>query len=220
MEDNHSKEPWLEDPASLPNNRCAVEATFLRMEKHLAKEPVWKAAYSTQVQDRRAAVKWSQNTITKWGGPVWYVTNLIVPNPYSVTTLLSLIWNSSQRFRGVSMNDLLLKVINFLNQICAVLLRFRSGVLGDIKKIYDSLWLEDREMHLPLMRLCGWRAKWICGHKGQYWRQASRVCVKLPICHPLFSLRKSAEYSSMTAMLMTFSGPTMTFTSWSLLWQR
>lgn len=33
----------------------------------------------------------------------------------------------------------------------AVLLRFRGGVhavLGDIKKMYNSVWLEEREMHL------------------------------------------------------------------------
>ncbi len=40
---------------------------------------------------------------------------------------------------------------DFLNQIPAVLLRFRSGVyaaLGNIKKMYNSVWLEDREVHL------------------------------------------------------------------------
>lgn len=160
-EDNHSKEPhwhakypWLEDPASLPDNWSAVKATFLRMERQLAKEPEWKAAYSAQVQDmldRGAAVKLSKDTIANWSGPVWYVSHLIAPNPHSVTTPVRLVWNSSQRFRGVSMNDLLVKGPDFLNQIRAVLLRFRSGVyaaLGDIKKMYNSVWLEDLEMHL------------------------------------------------------------------------
>lgn len=57
-DDSHSKElhwharyPWLEDPASLPNNKRTVEATFLRMEKQLAKEPEWKVAYAAQVHD-------------------------------------------------------------------------------------------------------------------------------------------------------------------------
>lgn len=43
---HHSKEqhwdtryPWLEDPASLPNNKKAVEATFFRTEKKFSKEP-------------------------------------------------------------------------------------------------------------------------------------------------------------------------------------
>ncbi|XP_038145083.1 uncharacterized protein LOC119786070 [Cyprinodon tularosa] len=49
------------------------------------------------------------------------------------------------------MNDLLLKGPDVLNPIRAVLLRFRRGVyaaLGDIKKMYNSVWLEEREMHL------------------------------------------------------------------------
>lgn len=35
---------------------------------------------------------------------------------------------SSQTFRGVSLNNLLMKGPDVLNQICAVLLRFRDGV--------------------------------------------------------------------------------------------
>lgn len=160
-EDGHSKEPhwharypWLQDPASLPNNRRTVEATFLRTERQLAKEPEWKAAYTAQVHDmvnRGSAIKLSMDSVISWTGPVWYVSHLIAPNSHSVTTSVRLVWNSSQRFRGVSLNDLLIKGPDVLNQICAVLLRFRSRVhaaLEDIKMMYNSVWLEDREVHL------------------------------------------------------------------------
>lgn len=80
MSDDHSKEPhwhakypWLEDPASLPNNRGAVEAIYLRMEKQLAKAPEWKSAYKAQVHDmvnRGAAIKLTKEQITTWKGPV------------------------------------------------------------------------------------------------------------------------------------------------------
>lgn len=161
MEDSHSKEPhwhttypWLEDPGSLTNNRTAVEATFLRTERQLSREPQWKGAYAAQVHDmasRKAAVKLSREIIINCNGPVWYVSHLIAPNPQSVTTPVRPVWNSSQKFRGVSMNDLLMKGPDVLNQIRAVLLRFRSGVyaaLGDIKKMYNSVWLEEQEVHL------------------------------------------------------------------------
>lgn len=48
------------------------------------------------------------------------------------------------------MNDILLKGPDVLNPSIAVLLRSREGVhaaLGDIKKMYNSVWLEQREMH-------------------------------------------------------------------------
>ena len=49
------------------------------------------------------------------------------------------------------MNDILLKGPDVLNPIRAALLRYRRGVyaaLGDIRKMYNSVWLEEREMHL------------------------------------------------------------------------
>lgn len=143
-----TKYPWIEDPISLPNNRTAVEATFLRTEKQLKREPDWQAAYKAQVHEmveRGAAKKLTKEIKDSWTGPVWYVSHLVAPNPHSVTTPVRLVWNSSQRFKGFSMNDLLLKGLDVLNPIRGVLLRFRRGVhaaLGDIRKMYNSVWLE------------------------------------------------------------------------------
>ena len=90
----HAKYPWVEDPATLPNNRRAVEATFLRTERQLAKEPKWKAAHKAQVHEmveRNAAVKLSKKELASWPGPVWYISHLIAPNPHSVTTPVRLV---------------------------------------------------------------------------------------------------------------------------------
>ena len=150
----HAKYPWAGDPTSLPNNRNAVQATFLRTEKQLAKEPEWKNAYASQVHDmvqRKAAVKLPKEVLEDWTGSVWYISHLVAPNPHSVSTPVRLVWNSSQKFRGLSLNDLLIKGPDVLNPIRAVLLRFRAGVfaaLGDIRKMYNSVWLEDEEVHL------------------------------------------------------------------------
>lgn len=150
----HANYPWTEDPSSLPNNRKAVEATFLRTEKQLAKDPELKMAYSSQVHDmvnRKAAIKLSKELMQSWTGPVWYISHLIAPNPHSVSTPVRLVWNSSQRYKGLSLNDVLIKGPDVLNSIRAVLLRFRAGefaALGDIRKMYNSIWLEEREVHL------------------------------------------------------------------------
>ncbi|XP_060768409.1 uncharacterized protein LOC132875561 isoform X2 [Neoarius graeffei] len=150
----HAKYPWKEDPASLPNNKKAVEATFRRTERQLAKEPEWKVAYASQVHEmvsRRAAVKLSKEVLQSWTGPVWYISHLIAPNPHSVSTPVRLVWNSSQKYSGLSLNDILIKGPDVLNPIRGVLLRFRTGVfaaLGDIRKMYNSVWLEEREVHL------------------------------------------------------------------------
>ncbi|XP_073797048.1 uncharacterized protein [Danio rerio] len=149
-----TKYPWIQDPATLPYNRSGVEAAFLRTEKQLKKVPEWQDIYAAQVHDmlkRGAATKLTKQVIEEWKGPVWYVSHLVAPNPHSTTTPVRLVWNSSQKFKGLSMNDLLLKGPDVLNPIRAVLLRFRKGVfaaLGDIKKMYNSVWLEEREVHL------------------------------------------------------------------------
>ncbi|KAK7889795.1 hypothetical protein WMY93_025355 [Mugilogobius chulae] len=150
----HSKYPWKENPATMPNNKRAVEATFLRTERQLSKEPDWKSAYATQVHEmvnRRAAMKLPLEALKSWTGPVWYISHLIAPNPHSVSTPVRLVWNSSQKYKGLSLNDMLIKGPDVLNPIRAVLLRFRAGVyaaLGDIRKMYNSVWLEDQEVHL------------------------------------------------------------------------
>lgn len=139
----HAKYPWTEDPASLPYNRRAVEATFLRTERQLTKEPEWEVAYGTQVHEmvqRKAAIKLQREVLESWTGPVWYISHLIAPNPHSVITPVSLVWNSSQKFRGQSLKYLLIKGPDVLNNIRAVLLRFREGFfasLSDIKMMYN-----------------------------------------------------------------------------------
>lgn len=67
--------------------------------------------------ERGAAVKLTTEMIDGWRGPVWYVSHMVAPNPHSVTTPARRVWNSSQQFRGVSMNDLLLKGPDVVNPI-------------------------------------------------------------------------------------------------------
>lgn len=146
--------PWKGDPATLPDNRRAVEATFRNTEKRLEREPEWKAAYREQIHEmvsRGAAAKLTNEEIDSWKGPKWYISHLVAPNPHSTTTPVRIVWNSSQEFRGASLNDLLHKGPDVLNPIRGVLLRFRSGLyaaLGDVKKMYNSVWLKDKEVQL------------------------------------------------------------------------
>ncbi|KAJ8412280.1 hypothetical protein AAFF_G00145470 [Aldrovandia affinis] len=77
--------PWTEDPASLPINREAVMATFLRTEKRLLKQPEWRTACGEQVHEMSCAP-----AVSDW----------------------------------------------------------EHAALGDITKMYNSVWLKDRERHL------------------------------------------------------------------------
>ena len=111
---------------------------------------IWRA-------DPRDGIKRSSHqaapldTIEGWKGPIWYISHLVAPNPHSSSTPVRIVWNSSQEFKGMSLNNLLHKGPDVLNQIRGVLLRFRSrlyAALGDVKKMYNSVWLKDEEVHL------------------------------------------------------------------------
>lgn len=146
--------PWKANLAILPNNRQAVEATFWSTEARLAKEPLWKAPYGEQIHDmvtRGAAIRFTREQIEDWNGPVWYISHLVAPNHHSSSTPVRIVWNSSQEFKGISLNNLLHKGPDVLNPIQGVLLRFRSrlyAALGDVKKMYNSVWLKDEEVHV------------------------------------------------------------------------
>ena len=146
--------PWRVDLSTLPDNRQAVEATFRNTERRLEREPAWKASYKEQIHEmvsRGAATKLTKEEISSWKGPKWYISHLVAPNPHSSSTPVRIVWNSSQEFRGISLNNLLHKGPDVLNSIRGVLLRFRSGLhaaLGDVKKMYNSVWLKDAEVHL------------------------------------------------------------------------
>lgn len=124
------------------------------------------------------------------------MSQLIAPKPHSVMTLVRLVWNSSERFRGISMHDLLMKGPDVLNQICAVLLRFRGGTqaaLGDIKKMQNSVWLKEIEVHLHHFLWCGSEDQEI----GEY--VITRVNTDKPAgCIAQLAMREMANLPSFT----------------------
>lgn len=181
--------PWVANPAVLPDNHQAVEATFRKTEARLAKEPAWKAAYREQIHEmvsRGAAVELTKQEIQNWNRPVWYISHLVTPNSHSSSTPVRIVWNSSQVFKGISLNNLH-KGPDVLNPIRGVFVRFRNGLyaaLGDVKKMYNSMWLKDEEVHLYcFLRRDNPEEKnqRVCGCQSQPMRQASWiVLLRLP----------------------------------------
>lgn len=74
---------------------------------------------------------------------------LVAPNPQSVTIPVHLVWNSS-RVQGDEYELISTQRMIFYSIQLELLLRFRKVhvVLGNIKKIYNSVWLEEREVQL------------------------------------------------------------------------
>ena len=100
---------------------------------------------------RDVARKLSHMEINDWKGPVFYLSHLAVEQPKSLTTPVRIVFNSSQLFRGVSLNSILAKgPDSFKNNLLGMLLRFRKEqvvLIGDIPKMYNSVHLDVLEQH-------------------------------------------------------------------------
>ena len=161
--DGHSEQPhwdarypYLINPNQLPaeENYRAVKAVLFSTLRRLDRDESWRTIYEGQIfemLERGAARKLSESEINSWTGPVWYIAHQIAPNPMSKTMPCRIVWNSSQPVNGYSLNGILAKGPDVLTPIRCVLLRFREGLygfLGDISKMYNSVFLEEKEVHL------------------------------------------------------------------------
>ena len=146
--------PWLVDPSQLPNNYQAAFATLRSTEKRLQADESWKQKYSEQIKDmadRGVARKLTKEEVSSWKGPVFYLSHLAVENPKSTSTPVRIVFNSSQPYKGMSLNSCLAKgPDSYRTNLLGVLLRFREEpvvLIGDIRKMYNSVYLEMLEQH-------------------------------------------------------------------------
>lgn len=147
--------PWLVDPSTLPDNYSAVLATLRNTEKVLRKKgDEWAEVYEEQMKDmliRGVARKLTEEEIQAWKGPVFYISHLAVTNPKSASTPVRLVFNSSQKCSGISLNDALAKGPDcYLNNLLGVLLRWREGaavLVGDIRKMFHTVRITEQEQH-------------------------------------------------------------------------
>ena len=71
----------------------------------------------------------NENEKKNWTGLVFYISTHKVFKDDSLSTPVRLIVNPSLKFNGRSLNDLLKKGPNTLNDLCSILLRFRAHIV-------------------------------------------------------------------------------------------
>ena len=102
--------------------------------------------------ERGVFIKVSEQEMASYEGPVNYISivKAFKPGPHS-TTPLRLCMNSSMKFKGISLNDTMMKGPAALNNILSVTLGFRShqvAIVKDISKFYQSILVGPRDQHL------------------------------------------------------------------------
>ena len=103
------------------------------------------------METRRVARKMTTEEMNNWNGPVFDLSHLAVEQPKSLTTPVRIVFNSSQLYRGVSLNSFLAKgPDSFKNNLLGMLIKFRENavvLVGDIRKMYNSVFLDELEQH-------------------------------------------------------------------------
>ena len=152
--------PWVEDPATLPENKYIALATLSSIERSLNRNN-FRQIYAEQIEDlkqREVCRKLSKEEDENWKGPKYYICHLAIRSK-SMRTPVRICFNSSQLTQGTSLNDKLAKGPEaYMNSLVSVLLRWREFpgvILGDISKMFYSIGLEtgvDQQTHRFLWR--------------------------------------------------------------------
>ena len=147
--------PYKLDPAVLRDNRDQADGFLRRTEKRISKNDIVKDQYCKQFQDlidRGVFRELPDAEIRDYMGPTFYITHHEVYKTESSSTPVRIVSNTSLKNNdGISLNDILMKGPNSLNNIFGIQLRFRTfpcALVGDISKMYNSIDTTVKERHL------------------------------------------------------------------------
>ena len=156
--------PFIIPKEDLVDNYPAVLRVMNSTAKKLEKNELWRKVYETQLRDlvkRGFAREVFAKEVEDWelkGGKTYYIAHQMALNPQSKSTPVRTFFNSSQVYRGYSLNSSCsLGPEDIMNNMTGILLRFREdivGAQGDITKMYYMIRISiDGQM----MQLFIWR---------------------------------------------------------------
>ena len=135
-------------------------------EKRLARNPSNAKVYQEQIQDmvdRGVARKLTQEELQTYKGPIHYVAHHEVHRLDSKSTPVRIVFNSSAKLMGHTLNKYWAKGPDLLNSLLGILIRLRENeveFMGDIKKMYHSV--ETTPVEQQTHRFL-WRDMNVCG---------------------------------------------------------
>ena len=151
--------PWTIEPDDLVDNKAAVLAVMRATEKKLSKNIEWQAIYEEQLRtlvEKKFAKEVSLEEIDTWeksGRKSYYIAHQMAVNPQSKTTPVRCCFNSSQTYRGHSLNASWDLGPDLVNSLHSILLRFRQDLVaaqGDITKMYYMVRITEKESYMQI----------------------------------------------------------------------
>ena len=119
----------------------------------------WREVYESQLRtlvEKGFAREVSAADIKAWeqrGGKTYFIAHQMVINPQSKTTPVRCCFNSSQRYKGYSLNTSWELGPDLVNSLHGILLRFRKDLVaaqGDITKMYYMVRIMEEESWMQL----------------------------------------------------------------------
>ena len=160
-----TKYPWNIPKEELINNYEAVLGVMNSTVRKLDKDPSWRVIYEEQLHDlthNGFSREISESELSQWvqgGNKIYYIAHQMVVNPANTSTPIRTVFNSSQVYRGYSLNSSWDLGPDMTNSLHGILLRFREnlvGAQGDIRKMYYGVRVTKDE---EFMQLYIWRFK-------------------------------------------------------------
>ena len=165
-------------------------------EKRLARNPSHARVYQEQIQDmvdRGVARKLTKEELETYQGPIHYVAHHEVLRPESKSTPVRIVFNSSAKYMGHTLNEYWAKGPDLLNSLLGILIRLKENevaFMGDIKKMYHSVKTTPVEQHTHRFL---WRDMNVCEEPDTYVIQRVSFGDKPSATIAIVALRKTAQ---------------------------
>ncbi|XP_070548323.1 uncharacterized protein [Ptychodera flava] len=132
--------PFRQDPKKLPNNRQSALNRFYNLQNQFQRKPQMMEEYfqfMKKITERDHASPVPEDEID--ADNAWYLPHFGVYHPKKQQ--IRVVFDSSAKYNGVSLNDALLQGPDQMNSLLGILLRFRreqTAVMGDVEQMFHS----------------------------------------------------------------------------------
>ena len=124
------KYAWFKGPKNLPDNKQAVMGMLKSTEKRLSKNRSYAEMYQQQIDDMiqcKVARKLPAFELEEYRGLIHYISHHEVMKPDSESTPCHIVFNSSAKFLGHTLNEYWAKEPDLLNNLLGVLIHLREN---------------------------------------------------------------------------------------------
>ena len=191
--------PWRHSPSCLPNNRVLAEHRLKLLRRRLHKDPDLFQKYSAFIDnlvEKNYARKVPDHQDNRSGKATWFLPHHPVFHPKKPEKVRA-VFDCAAKYRGVSLNDVLLPGPDMTNSLIGVLTRFRQervAVMADIECMFYQVRVPPDDS--DVLRFLWWPGNDLESQPEEYQMGVHLFgAVSSPSCAN-FALRKAAVDNS------------------------